>query len=325
MQYYPVIQFLRGIFTLLVAVYHLVRHHDDSGSLLNEEHYFMKFSEPFSLMVYAFFMFSAFVVPMGIAGSNYSLKRFPAFISRRFLRIQIPYLASILLIIGVDFIWKIRQGITPEVDPGKLISNFLYLAPLTGHEWYNIIYWTLCLEFQCYVVIGLLMPFIEQANRLKLILFLSIFCLFPFFFTQHLNFLKYTAVFNLGLILFLYYQKRLQSSETLGLLLLSFMVIYLHMRIEILIILLISMACLHYFRTKAMPAAMIGEASYSMYLIHGLSGGLYLILRNKLGLGEMPWYFHLITAIATAAISSIIFYLLIERPSARLAKKIKLR
>jgi len=74
-----------------------------------------------------------------------------------------------------------------------------------------------------------------------------------------------------------------------------------------------------------MPAAMIGETSYSMYLIHGLSGGLYLILRNKLGLGEMPWYFHLITAIATAAISSIIFYLLIERPSARLAKKIKLR
>ncbi|MEY4110800.1 MAG: hypothetical protein RLZZ46_1155 [Bacteroidota bacterium] len=74
-----------------------------------------------------------------------------------------------------------------------------------------------------------------------------------------------------------------------------------------------------------MPAAMIGEASYSMYLIHGLSGGLYLILRNKLGLGDLPWYFHLTAAIVVAVFSSIIFYLLIERPSARLAKKIKLR
>lgn len=325
MHFYPVIQFLRGVFTLLVAVYHLIRHHDAAGNLLEEGHIMMKVTEPFSLLVYAFFMFSAFVVPMGIAGNGYSLQRFPAFLSRRFIRIQIPYLASMLCIIAVESIWRIRHGETPDLDVGKILSNFFYVAPLTGDEWYNIIYWTLCLEFQCYIVIGLLMPFFEKANRMSIVMLLGLWSIFPFFVNQHLLFFKYTAVFNMGLVLFLYYQNRLRATETAGLLLLSSVIIFLCMRMEILIIVLLSLALIHHYQTKPIKAAIIGEPSYSMYLIHGLSGGLYLILRNKIVPFEMPWYFHLAAALMTAVFSAILFYWLIEKPSARLARKIRLR
>lgn len=323
-QYFPVVQVMRGIFTLLVAVYHLVRHHDTSGALLEADHVFMKISEPFSLLVYAFFMFSAFVVPMGISGIDYRLEKFPAFILRRFIRIQLPYLASIILIIALDALWKIRQGEAPEIDPGRLITNFLYIAPLTGYTWYNIIYWTLCLEFQCYLVIGLLMPFFENADRRKIILLLGAWSFCPIIFKEHLFFFKYTPVFNMGLILFLFYRGRIKSIESLALILLSASMIAWQMRPEVLVILLISMGAIHFYRSKQMFFDFIGKPSYSMYLLHGLSGGLYLILRFRAGLGNLPWFFHLIAAILISIIASMIFYWFVEKPAEKIAKRIRL-
>jgi peptidoglycan/LPS O-acetylase OafA/YrhL len=322
---YQIIQLLRGIFTLFIVIYHFSLHHDQEGYLLPLDHPFVKFAEPLSLSVYAFFMFSAFVVPLGVYGAEYSLSKFPAFMLRRIIRLQIPYLASMLCIILFDALWASKAGLAYHFDFEKLMANFLYVAPFTGHDWYNIIYWSLCVEFQLYVLIGVLMPFLEHAPKIRLIPFLALFALLPIFFDQHLNVLKYAAVFNFGFILLLYHKERLKSIEAAGLFFISALVIFVSMRYEILVIVTLCTLLIHVFKTKPIPAASIGEMSYSLYLMHGLTGGFYLIIRFELGINHLHWIFHFLTALAIAIFCSWLFWMMIEKPAHRLARKVKLR
>lgn len=158
----PIVEYLRGLAALSVAWFHLTNTYDTS---------WVRASGSFGwLGVEVFFVISGFIIPYSISVlfPRYSLTDFPTFVMRRILRLEPPYLASIMLVIGL---WQISAmvpsftGAAPPVDPWQAMAHIAYLIPMTDYTWYQPVYWTLAYEFAFYIIIGLAFPFVCVAGR----------------------------------------------------------------------------------------------------------------------------------------------------------------
>ena len=47
----------------------------------------------------------------------------------------------------------------------KLIAHFFYAIPFIDMEWFNVIYWTLAVEIQFYVIVGFIFPLLNSKNE----------------------------------------------------------------------------------------------------------------------------------------------------------------
>jgi peptidoglycan/LPS O-acetylase OafA/YrhL len=117
------------------------------------------------LGVEAFFVISGFAIPysLGILQPRYGKRDFGCFIARRFVRIEVPYVASIAVVIVVNMLASASpmfRGAPPGYEASQVIANMLYLVPLTEFRWIQPVYWSLAWEFVFYLGIGILFPFI---------------------------------------------------------------------------------------------------------------------------------------------------------------------
>jgi len=121
------------------------------------------------LGVEVFFVISGFILPYALSQSRYTLARYPNFIFRRLIRLEPPYLVSlavtVFLIVAGQSLPGFRGGHV-SISFARLLSHFGYLCDLLGYGWYNLVYWTLAIEFQYYLLIGLLFPMIASRSVL---------------------------------------------------------------------------------------------------------------------------------------------------------------
>ncbi len=151
------IQALRGLASLAVAWYHLTGEYDSIAK---------QFGSLGWLGVEVFFVISGFVIPLSIwnSGQTYTLGKFPGFMAKRIVRIEPPYLASVVMVI---VLWEVTEHIPgyagkPYVfDLVGVLAHIAYLVPLTGSEWLQPVYWTLAWEFVFYLFAGLCFRFIS--------------------------------------------------------------------------------------------------------------------------------------------------------------------
>lgn len=156
-----VVEALRGIAALSVAWFHLTNTYA-AGWVTASGSYGW-------LGVEAFFVISGFIIPYSIATMypNYAVKDFPAFASRRIVRLEPPYLLSIALTVGLAYA---SYGVTGKgevalFDPFQVLFHVAYLVPFTSYGWLQPVYWTLAYEFAFYLFIGLAFPWLCQAGR----------------------------------------------------------------------------------------------------------------------------------------------------------------
>lgn len=176
------IEFARGLAALFVVWYHLtfIFRQGEDASILG-----MSGALGF-LGVEVFFVLSGFIIPFSINNStgNYGIRSLKGFMLRRILRIEPPYIASILfsLLVGYAATLSSSYGGIPFVfDPAQIALHLGYLIPFTEKSWINVVYWTLAYEFAYYLGVGLLFPYIGRNGTkiafccIAAILLLSIF------------------------------------------------------------------------------------------------------------------------------------------------------
>lgn len=147
--------FLRGLAAMLVVVDHSVGWIE----LPLLSWLFWVIDGHGQLGVSVFFVISGFVLPLSL-GSSYRLSEFPRFVLRRFVRIEPTYVVSIL-VAGTILYAKTRRSEHGEPwmpNWAELGAHLCYLVPFTGYHWLNEVYWTLAIEFQYYLLIGLSLP-----------------------------------------------------------------------------------------------------------------------------------------------------------------------
>ena len=153
----PSVVILRGVAAFLVVCNHVA----GRGPYAVFNHYFgwLHDCDVGFYGVICFFVISGFALSHSL-GDDYVASSFGRFMARRLVRIEPTYFASIVVSsLIVIVLTRIAPHGIPWLPSGKqLLCHALYLVPFTNQEWINPAYWTLAVEFQFYLAIGLLYP-----------------------------------------------------------------------------------------------------------------------------------------------------------------------
>lgn len=183
------IDFLRGVASMSVVLYH-VTHANDLLSTDGIVYNLFKSGGGFGVSV--FFLISGYVLPYSLDKSEYSIKNYYFFFVKRIRRIEPVFIASIFLTIYVFYAasqlpteyWKFGDY---KVDFTNFVLHIGYfISFFKNQEWINPVFWSLGVEFQYYLIIGLIFPLlVVKRDKLRVfntvLLILVFWLLFIFF------------------------------------------------------------------------------------------------------------------------------------------------
>jgi peptidoglycan/LPS O-acetylase OafA/YrhL len=189
------VDYIRAIASLAVALFHL------GGKVLPVLKYGW-------LGVEMFFVLSGFIICWAIP-VNYTWKLSWRFISKRIIRIEPPYVISIVLVLVAHYL--LIKSYRP--DWTNVMLHFAYLNNFFGQNYLNPVYWTLGIEFQFYLFVALLFPFFLKRWAPFILLF---FCIAPLFIpVPGSTLFGYFPPFALGILYYLYLKKINTINEVL--------------------------------------------------------------------------------------------------------------
>jgi peptidoglycan/LPS O-acetylase OafA/YrhL len=114
-----------------------------------------------------FFVISGFIVPHAMDRAGYQIRHFPQFLLRRLTRLEPPYLASIALVLVLGTVAAATPGFRGqpyEWSAPQIFSHVGYLTGFLGYRWLNIVYWTLAIEFQFYILMAVVFPLLASSQ-----------------------------------------------------------------------------------------------------------------------------------------------------------------
>ncbi|MEZ4937848.1 MAG: acyltransferase [Crocinitomicaceae bacterium] len=319
-----VIDSLRGFAALSVAIFHFTYttlNFIESESARN----FFQFG---GLGVHIFFVISGVVIPLSLINGNFKYKFAGKFLLKRVVRIEPPYLAT--LIIALLFILFKNQFLSPDhhIDfPswGKILAHLGYLVPFFDDmRWVNEVFWTLAIEFQYYLLVMILYPFLLSDKLWKRSVFYLFMFAMPFFIDSHRFFFHYASLFLMGMVLSLYIKEKISKLEFLIILLGATVFTNFYLGTREAVAGLIPLVLIYYFpQWKSKPTLFLGKISYSLYLIHPIFGAAVVNHLSHNAETFLEKSLVVITGVVVAIVSAFIMYWFIEKPSQKASKKIK--
>ena len=309
---------LRGVAVMLVCFCHfgdpLSAGNHIFSKLFNNFHLYGKFG------VEIFFVISGFIIPFSMYQGKYQIFDLGTFLYKRLLRLHPPYLLALFgTLVIMYFSYKTRHVLYPENVLSISKSLFYFHVPAD-----NPVFWTLAVEGQYYIFIGLfyyilvnysligyllIIPFFLYLGQTALIDYLAILKYFVFFFIGNVAFLIFFEVGN----------KKLNYFALFGLLVYSYFFYefpaFLFSTATLFFILFYRKKVSSYFK-------FIGSISYSIYLIHFPIGIKFInLLKPKIN-PSYSWLLFIGTTILSILIS-FLFYKVIEEFSENISKKVK--
>ena len=270
-----------------------------------------------------FYIISGFVITFALTKSGYKIIHYGKYVLKRIIRIIPVFFMTIFAIYSFEFFMaKIFWGYEMQLDYLNILANLTFTVNLwEGANWINPIFSTLGVEFQFYLLIGLLLPLIQYKVWSKYVI-LSLFILAGLNTMGHQTVLVNMPYFALGIVMHDIYTKHLLKSSYifLGVLLIVLLRYYyiedfITCGITILLFLLIKPS----FRVSNA----IGEISYSLYLTHGLFGGWLLFFLSQEHYINLSPYLIIPLAFIFSLIGAKLFYILFEKPSIKFGEKIR--
>ncbi len=316
----PTLDALRGIASLAVMWFHFTRQLSSDLSY-NVVYLSGKYGW---LGVSVFFVISGFVIPYAMVRARYRVFDYWRFLAKRITRLDPPYLLSILLIIGHQYFLTTRpsyQGPPFHLSLPQTLLHFGYLNAFFGYEWFNGVFWSLAIEFQYYILIGLLFPVLFHRNsrfRLAAIFGLAGVAALSIIFPFGGLIVPYWPLFLLGII---------TLHKYLGLLSpLAYVIVAVLLSVTMIPIVGALTAItasatalvIAYVRIESRILAFLGLISYSLYLLHSPIG------ESLLGTGMSRLnnpYWTLVSAVAIIIPVATIYYWLVEKPSQKLSAR----
>jgi peptidoglycan/LPS O-acetylase OafA/YrhL len=322
--YYPTINLLRAVAAIMVCLSHFTGYIDNPrGSLFPTDGWLYSFSKLGLNGVYIFFIVSGFVIPLSLAKENFNVAKLPRFLSRRFIRIELPFIASIFIIMLIRLIYSFKNHTPFELQAEQIFYHLVYYIPFTNLSWLDGVYWTLAIEFQFYIVMGLLFTLFSSKNKIVMWITFIIFSGLNFLVKDDRFIFHYAIIFAQGILLFL--MKTQKVNNTAGLFSLVGCILatgYLH-SVEIAIFCAITLLFIHFLEVNNRVTNRLGDISYSLYLTHVTIGGNMLYLFYKYFNGTIERLVLVSIVFMSALIFAYAFWWIIENPAKKLSKRIR--
>lgn len=152
---------MRGLAALAVAWFHLTNGYPDWVARTGSHGW---------LGVEVFFVISGMVIPLSLVHDwqQHGVRALPLFLLRRFVRIEPPYLFSVLLVVALNLLAMRIPGFHGELRAYPLEQIALhtaYLIPLSSYGWLQPVYWTLAYEFAFYLTVAVTMGALASSRH----------------------------------------------------------------------------------------------------------------------------------------------------------------
>jgi peptidoglycan/LPS O-acetylase OafA/YrhL len=308
---------LRGLAALSVCWYHVAA----SGSL--ETKGWLHASAKFGwLGVDVFFVISGFVIPYALWRAGYGLRDFGRYLVKRSARIEPPYFAAIVLAL---LLWRLSslrpgyQGQPFELSPTLLLLHVGYSNAFVGRPWLNPDFWTLAIEFQYYLLMGLLVPFLASPrSRSRLFALGNLFAvsvLFPSQPGQDPYVLTWLPLFLAGILTFQLWAKIIDRTYFVCGLALAMVVASYKLGILSALFGGLTAVVIAFVHVRNRVLNFLGAISYSLYLTHGPVGSRVGNLTARFVHGDLQTGLAAIVVVLVAVTFAYVFHRLVERPS----------
>lgn len=279
------------------------------------------------MAVIVFFTISGFVIPWWLFNSKYKINDYLRFVARRMIRIEPPFIVALSLAILYTYVRTLSpyyNGLETFPTIKQILLHLGYLIPFyEDQKWIRPAYWTLAIECQWYLVMGLLYPlFFHKKKVIRYCLYLLI--LVPCYFVNK-YLLQYFPVLLMGTLLCAYVTETIEKEEYIIITTIYFLYMLFILGPIVAIPCLFIIPMLLYFANyNNSKLNFIGNMSYSIYLMHSLTGTALLNYLSHMIVN--PFYKILAVAggLVFTIITSYIFYKLIEKPSHKISLKIAL-
>jgi len=322
-KYLKSVTLIRGIAALAVCLFHFTK-----GFITNAG--VAEILMPYAWIgVEVFFVISGFVIPYMLLGLPFKTKHYGGYLVKRLLRIEPAYLMSIVLIIFLNYIstlFPMYQGPAFTVSGHNILLHLGYLVEFFDGTWMNPVYWTLAIEFQYYLVIGVLLIIWNQNNKFWTIFTLVAFFALSFWPQEEARFLRHTDIFTIGIVCAFYKKEYITRHIFLMLVLLTGVVIYIHHGYVITILSVGATLGIAFIDTIRHFKWLVffGNISYSLYLLHVPIGGRIINLGKRFASSGFEKFLVILLAMIGSVIAAWVFYKLVEMPSHKLSRRIRL-
>ncbi len=313
---------LRGLASLAVVYFHFTHGNPDFLSKSNPLYISGRYG---FLGVDVFFVISGFVIPYAMYRGRYQISNFWKFLSKRFLRIEPPYLVSILMVLMLNFVSTLSpyyRGAGFQIDFTALALHLGYLNAFFDYPWYNDVYWTLAIEFQYYLIIALVFPLLLHPNKLWSYMVIFLLAFSGFWIDKHSLILNYGLLFVAGILMF-QFRVGYINKQTFGLLLLATLIlIFVRFDKRYLIAALLPYFFIMYLDFSDKVSKFLGDISYSLYLVHIPIGGRMINLSENFFTSEFHRSIAVFVAMAFSVFAAWVFFQLVEKPALNWSKKL---
>ena len=317
-QHFDSIDLLRGLAALAVCVFHLTTHYLSPANPLRW------IGQHGHLGVECFFVISGFIIPYTLWRKEYRLGDYPRFILARILRLHPAYLGSLVLMLGCLWLPNVlpapwhHEG---QIDWANAALHLAYLPELAGGSWFNGVYWSLAVEMQYYLLLGLVFPLLVHRHRWPGLLFLAAFAATALFSPKPVVF-HHAGLFLPGILLFWWQRGRLTGWQLgIGLALDAVLLRWLDGSFWGVGAVLTACAVILWLKWSHPVTALLGRVSYSFYLLHTIVAFAFLDLFTPAFSGEAARTLLVLAATGLAIGAAMIYHRLLEEPTQRLAQQ----
>lgn len=313
---------LRGIAVFAVVWFHLT----NGNPLLPSPSWLRTSGRLGWLGVDIFFVISGFVIPHALYRADYRLKDFGRFLFRRAARLEPPYLVSIALLMGLTLISARLPGFRgqpPSYSAPQLLSHLPYATGLLGFTWINIVYWSLALELQYYMLIGWSFPLIAHSKMSVRVSTILLFEALAFVIPSELLVFHWMPLFVLGVLTFLFRHALLSIRWYVAGIVVSTAVIVATFGPEVAVVAGATSVLIAFYDLNAAPLLFLGSISYSLYLIHVPIGGRLINLMVRFSFGPTLTASATVATFGACVLAATAFYMTVERPAKAFAHRVQ--
>ncbi len=301
---------LRAVAALLVCLHHFDRGDEPALGILSAGGY---------LGVNIFFVLSGFVIPLSLYRSGFRYRDTGTFYLARLIRLYPAYLAAAVLAIGLHYVSTFVPGFAgnhPYYTREILWANATLTSDLLGKPWIVPIFWTLAIEAQFYVLIALSFPLLVGRRPWSALLVVILWILAPLVFGVGPTVFTWTALFTLGIAIFLY-RESLLSPCWVGVVFAAAAAaeVAVHGWASAFIGVCTAVFIAFCPRIDFRALVAIGTISYSLYLIHSVIGGRVINFTSRLPDQQFVHWLALAVAVLLSLAAAAVLYYVIEKPS----------
>lgn len=305
---------LRGIAAISVCIYHFT-----NGAGLFLPTGLVKSTG--SMGVYGvpiFFVISGFVLPLAMFRAGYTHSSFGRFLIKRLVRLEPPYFAAILVTLACGFLAaQATSGGSgwPQLSWKQLLLHLGYLNAFAGYDWINPVFWTLAIEFQFYLLIGLLFPMLlAPQKRIGFAILLTLGGM-AFVFPKSDFIFHHWFLFLLGMAAFFFRERLLSRRLLVALLLVSLVGGWLAMNLTTILVGAATSSAILWWKTRNPVLLFFGKISYSLYLLHGPIGMKIVNLSMHWPLGFTAKIAVIVVAFGCSTSAGYALWRWVERPA----------